>query len=104
MCTVPSTLTDDAGLAEEYGEEVAEGAERDEEVEAPDRTARAEDSFEEQAGGYLGRMLELRLRDLFVGLYVSVFLLRTPASNERVGRKGTPYQPQSMQCLPIDTE
>lgn len=75
-CTVPSTLTEHTGLAEEHGEEVAEGAERDEEVEAPDGTARAEDVFEEQACGYLCRMLEIRLRDCWShvgGLYSSKY-------------------------------
>lgn len=63
-------------MAEEHGEEVAEGAERDEEVEAPDGTARAEDVFEEQACGYLCRMLEIRLRDCWShvgGLYSSKY-------------------------------
>lgn len=73
-CTVPSTLTDHAGLAEEHGEEVAEGAECNEEVKAPDGTARAEDFFEEQACGYLCRMLELRLRHCWSD--VSIFVLQ----------------------------
>ena len=50
-------------MTEEHGEEITERAQRNEEVETSDGTARAEDMLEEQAGGYLCRVLELRLRN-----------------------------------------
>ena len=61
----PPTFTNQARLAKEDGDEVAESAEGDEEVETPDRTAGAEDFLEEQAGGDLCRVLELRCRNCF---------------------------------------
>ena len=64
---IPSTFANDSRLAEEHSDEVAKCAQGDEKIEAFDSATRAKDLLEEQAGGYLCRLLELRLRNCHRG-------------------------------------
>ena len=96
----PSTLPNDARLAQEDSDKVAERAECDEEVEAADRTAGAEDFLEEQAGGDLCRVFELCCRNCWYNFSECAYVHFGGFSEW----SAETHQRQSRQYLPTGTK